>query len=83
LRIEGGQGARVEVRVHDHGEGIAPEKLEHIFDRFYRGEQAATISGFGLGLPIAKSLVTAMGGEISMESEPGQGSTLILSFPAG
>jgi signal transduction histidine kinase len=76
------KGALVEVRVQDHGEGIAPEKLEHIFDRFYRGEDATTIPGFGLGLPIAKSLVTSMGGEISMQSELGQGSTLVLTFPA-
>jgi signal transduction histidine kinase len=75
------KGALVEVRVQDHGEGIAPEKLEHIFDRFYRGEDATTIPGFGLGLPIAKSLVTAMGGEISMQSELGHGSTLVLTFP--
>jgi len=73
----------VEVSVQDHGEGIASDKLAHIFDRFYRGEDAATIPGFGLGLPIAKSLVTAMGGEIEMRSQPGAGSSLILRFPAG
>ncbi len=71
-------GAQVEVRIQDHGLGIAPEKLQHIFDRFYRGEDSATIPGFGLGLPIAKSLITAMGGDISMQSEPGHGSTLLL-----
>jgi signal transduction histidine kinase len=76
------KGGLVEVRLQDYGEGIAPEKLEHIFDRFYRGEDAANSAGFGLGLPIAKSLVSAMGGEISMQSQPGLGSTLLLSFPA-
>lgn len=76
------RGTQVEVCIHDSGEGIAPEKLAHIFDRFYRGEDAAAIPGFGLGLPIAKSLVTAMGGEIEMRSQPGEGSSLILSFPS-
>ena len=75
-------GNLVEVSVQDHGDGIPSEKLEHIFDRFYRGEDSTTIPGFGLGLPIAKSLVIAMSGEIRMQSEPGRGSTLIMSLPA-
>lgn len=75
-------GRQVEVRVRDHGEGIPPEKLIHVFDRFYRGEESASISGFGLGLAIAKALVEAIGGTISMESEVGKGSVLILGFPA-
>ena len=75
------QGASIEICVQDFGEGIPPEKLERIFDRFYRAESAATIPGFGLGLPIAKSLTEAQGGEIHLESEVGQGSTVILRFP--
>ena len=73
-------GAQVEIRVQDFGEGISPEKLEHVFDRFYRGEDSSTIPGFGLGLAIAKTLVDGMEGEITMESKLGHGSTLILSF---
>ena len=73
---------RVELRVQDEGPGMDPEKLNHLFDRFYRGEDASTIPGFGLGLPIARSLVIAMGGEIRMESQPGQGSCLVLLFSA-
>lgn len=75
------KGAAVEIRVQDFGEGIDPEKLERIFDRFYRGDGAATIQGFGLGLPIAKSLVERQAGSIKMESEPGKGSVLIIRFP--
>ena len=74
------QGAQVEVRVQDFGEGIPPEKLEHVFDRFYRGDDASTIPGFGLGLSIAKILVEGMDGEIKMESEVGEGSVVILRF---
>jgi two-component system, OmpR family, sensor kinase len=76
-------GGWCEIRVQDFGEGMAPEKLEHVFDRFYRGEDTSTIPGFGLGLPIAKALIERQGGEISMESELGQGSTVILHLPAG
>jgi signal transduction histidine kinase len=76
------QGKQVQIRVQDFGEGIPSEKLEHVFDRFYRGEDAATIPGFGLGLPIAKSLVERMDGAIRLQSEVGKGSVLILDFPA-
>lgn len=74
-------GMNVEIRVQDHGEGISPQVLEHIFDRFYRGEDAESIPGLGLGLAIAKALVEGQGGMIRMESELGKGSVLILQFP--
>ena len=74
-------GAQVEIRVQDFGEGISPEKLEHVFDRFYRGEDLSTIPGFGLGLAIAKTLVEGMGGEITMQTEMGKGSTVIVCWP--
>jgi signal transduction histidine kinase len=76
-------GNVVEMRVIDSGEGITPEKLEHLFDRFYRGEDAATIPGFGLGLPIARSLVQGMGGDIRMVSEEAHGSQLVITLPVG
>ncbi len=57
---------------------MSPEKLEHVFDRFYRGKDPSTIPGFGLGVAIAKTLVDGMGGKLEMESEPGIGSTLIV-----
>jgi two-component system OmpR family sensor kinase len=72
-------GNQVEIRVQDFGEGIPPETLEHVFDRFYRGDDS-TIPGFGLGLPIAQTLIEGMGGEIRMESEVGKGSAVILRF---
>jgi signal transduction histidine kinase len=72
---------QAEIRVQDHGEGISPEKLEHVFDRFYRGEDSLTIPGFGLGLPIAKALVEGQGGTIEMESELGRGSVVVILFP--
>lgn len=73
-------GTQVEICVQDFGEGIPPEKLEHIFERFYRGGDSNSISGFGLGLSIAKTLVDGMGGEIKMESELGKGSAVKMYF---
>ena len=73
-------GNKAEVQIRDEGPGIPPETLAHIFDRFYRGEDSLTQPGFGLGLPIAKSLAENMDGTISMESEVGKGSILVVSL---
>jgi signal transduction histidine kinase len=73
-------GGQVKVHVQDHGPGISLDKMEHVFDRFYRGEESPIAPGFGLGLPIAKSLVEGMGGTISIESEIGEGSDVTLRF---
>lgn len=74
-------GSRVEIQVQDHGQGISPDDLEHVFDRFYRAEENAVIPGFGLGLAIAKALVEAMGGNIIIESQIGEGTMVRISFP--
>jgi signal transduction histidine kinase len=74
-------GDFADIRVRDHGGGIPPEQMKHIFDRFYRGEVGKTVPGFGLGLSIAKSLVEGQGGTIRIESAVGEGCTVILSFP--
>jgi two-component system OmpR family sensor kinase len=75
--------AQANIRVQDHGSGIAPDKIGHIFDRFYRGKDNKPITpGFGLGLPIAKSLVEGMDGTIAIESILNQGSIVILRFPS-
>jgi len=74
---------QIEICVKDHGPGIPPDKLVHVFDRFYRGEDEPITPGFGLGLPIAKSLVEEMGGTIDIQSSLGKGSTVTLNFPKG
>ena len=72
------------VRIHDSGEGIAPEFLPHVFDRF-RQENAAvtrTHSGLGLGLSLVRHLVELHGGRIEGESDgKGQGSTFTVRLP--
>ena len=74
---------RVELAVHDTGSGIAPEHLPHVFERFYRAEQARTrTGGSGVGLTIARALVEAQGGTIRAESPgAGQGSTFTVTLP--
>lgn len=73
----------VQIRVTDTGCGIAPEHLPHIFERFYRADPARgrENSNAGLGLSIAKGLVEAMGGRITVESTVGIGTTVVISLP--
>jgi signal transduction histidine kinase len=71
----------VALRVRDTGPGIAPAALPHIFERFYRSDEARTGSGAGLGLAIAKELIEAQHGEITVKSELGKGSTFIATLP--
>ena len=72
----------VTLHVRDNGLGIAPEDLPHVFTRFYRGDKSRQLNGeAGLGLTIARSLVEAHGGRISVESEPGQGTTFTIRLP--
>lgn len=63
----------VVIEVTDTGTGIPPAEQERIFDRFYTGDESRT--GFGLGLPIVRDAVRALGGVVEIESEPGQGTT--------
>ena len=74
-------GSQVEICVQDHGAGISPELLPHIFDRFYRASTHASIPGIGLGLPIARALVEGQGGAILLASQPGVGSTVRVYLP--
>ncbi len=76
-------GQVVEVCVSDSGEGVRPEDLPKVFDRFYRGEKSRSkaTGGSGLGLAIARGIVRAHGGEIAVESSPGQGSRFTFRLP--
>ena len=78
------EGRSVSIAVRDTGPGIAAEHLPRIFDRFYRADpsRARATGGSGLGLAIVKQLVEAHGGEVTAESEPGQGATFRFSLPA-
>jgi signal transduction histidine kinase len=77
------QRGRVLFSVADTGPGIAEAELVHIFDRFYRTDRARTREqgGAGLGLAIAKRLVEAQGGTITVESKEGQGARFVVTLP--
>jgi signal transduction histidine kinase len=74
----------VQLIVQDSGQGIAPDVLPHIFDRFYRGDAARQQQEgeSGLGLAIARSIVEAHGGTIGVESVLGKGTTFTIGLPA-
>jgi two-component system sensor histidine kinase/response regulator len=74
---------QIVVSVKDSGVGIAEEDLPHIFDGFYRGKAGQeTAAGHGIGLAVARQIVEAHNGSISVESELGKGTTFTVSLPA-
>ncbi len=77
------KGSAVEVIVADNGPGIPSEERGKIFNKFYQIEGSFTgqVQGMGLGLALVKRVVEEHGGQVSVESELGKGSTFILSFP--
>ena len=82
VRVASEDGAAT-ISVRDQGWGIAPADQEHVFDRFYRVENALTrrTGGTGLGLYLAKQLVQAMRGRLWVVSRPGEGSTFLFTLP--
>jgi two-component system OmpR family sensor kinase len=73
----------VKLCITDQGEGMDEETLEHVFEPFYRGgnRKYSNEKGAGLGLALTKSMIEAHGGSIRIESTPGEGTTVCLTFP--
>lgn len=87
LQVNASQDRKtVTLQVRDSGPGIAPEHLQHIFERFYRAEATrpryTSSSGSGLGLAIAKTIVDNHGGKIGVSSQLGEGTTFWVRLPA-
>jgi signal transduction histidine kinase len=78
------QADAVQISVRDEGIGMTPAQLSHMFEKFYRSQQAIQMStGTGLGLSISKTIIEAHGGRIWVESEVGVGSTFSFVLPLG
>ena len=80
LSAEAVEGA-VRFVVRDTGEGIGPDHLPHIFEKFYRVPGRRSDGGAGLGLAIAREILVAHDGRIEAESEPGKGTTFTFWLP--
>ena len=78
-------GSGVEVTIRDTGEGIPPQDIPHIFERFYRGDASRSrhrgTGGAGLGLAIARGIIQAHGGDIQVQSQVGQGTRFTFRIP--
>jgi PAS domain S-box-containing protein len=74
---------QIQVTVADQGIGMSAEETAHIFDHFYRADQSATsIGGLGLGMSITKQVIESHGGQIKVDSTPGEGTSISFTLPA-
>jgi two-component system OmpR family sensor kinase len=88
LRLYAESGGRAVIEIADTGPGLSPAQREHVFERFYRADEARTrhtdreATGTGLGLAIVAAIVAAHNGSVEVFSEPGAGATFRVSLPA-
>ncbi|WP_409342433.1 sensor histidine kinase [Paenibacillus sp. MBLB4367] len=85
LQVAMGDDRQIRFSLRDEGEGIAPDDMPRLFERFYRSDRSRSreSGGSGLGLSIAKSIVDLHGGKLGAESAPGQGSLFWFTVPPG
>jgi signal transduction histidine kinase len=74
-------GGNVRIAVRDHGKGIAPDYIDRIFEPYERGARSGEPKGLGLGLYISRQLAKSHGGELTVDSTPGEGATFSLTLP--
>jgi PAS domain S-box-containing protein len=87
LEIKSDDGGMARLRIRDNGAGIAPADLPHVFERFYRGTpitangRAIRVAGTGQGLTVAKDIIEAHGGRITIKSDPTKGTAVYFTLP--
>lgn len=81
VRLLNAPGGRIRLEVADTGIGISTRDLDHVFDRFYRGGNVSSVTGSGIGLSLVKQYTELHGGEVSVSSEEGRGTTFTLLLP--
>jgi signal transduction histidine kinase len=81
VTISTGTNDAVAIAVKDTGVGISEKDMPRIFERFYRCDPSRSEAGIGLGLSFARAIARAHGGDISVFSKPGKGSTFTVTFP--
>jgi two-component system OmpR family sensor kinase len=88
LRLSSAPGNLAVIEIIDTGPGLSPQQREHVFERFYRADEARTrhtdraATGTGLGLAIVAAIVRAHHGTVEVVSEPGKGATFRVTLPA-
>jgi signal transduction histidine kinase len=75
-------GQWTQLRVIDHGSGIAPDDAERVFDRFARSGETGSRRGFGLGLALVRDVVVRSGGTVSIEASSPAGTTFLVQLPS-
>lgn len=80
VELTSGSGLAI-LRIADTGIGISAEDQQHVFERFWRGGNAETVAGSGIGLAVVATLMEAHGGSVAIESQVGAGTTVSMTFP--
>ena len=75
------QQRKLLIAIQDHGIGMTPEQLKHVYERFYRVDQSGIVPGTGLGMAIMKDIITRHGGTIEIESKLGAGTKVMVYLP--
>lgn len=82
ITVQLAEGQMAEIQIADNGSGMDEEDTKHLFDRYHRGTSTdAHVGGTGLGMAIVKQIITAQGGSVQVESEPGKGTVFLVRLP--